>query len=504
MKRTGGAFLSMLNLDRQSGTPLTRQLENKIRKAVLDGTLPQSSRMPSTRQLVEDLGVSRLTIKNAFEQLTTEGFLVTKRGSGTYVAQLSVGDHPVKTPRLHRKRPPKPNPVSPHVQRIQSSLATTRLSHVRAFRPGIPALDLFPRRAWAEANSRAIRSQDSFLLGYGPSSGLEEFKAAIAAHVLDSRGIECTPDQIIVTSGAQQAFSLIFLTMLKPGDTIWMEDPGHIAFRDSATLQGHKVIPVPMDEEGFSLSHALSNHGPCNLMFVTPSHQHPLGMTMSLNRRLELLEVAQSQGSWIVEDDYDSEFHYEERPQPALKALDKKGRVLYIGSFSKSMFPAMRLGYLIGPADLSPAFSAAETLLSQNVSLLQQKAMTYFMEDGSFNAHIRRMKVAYKARRDILVAALEEHASHLLRPEPCRAGMHLVARFVDPSVSDQAMAQKLWDAGIDCLPLSIFCKKAPVAPGLLLGFACAAENVIDSKIQQMVQCLESTAPSAPGARRTKL
>ncbi|MCP5085300.1 MAG: PLP-dependent aminotransferase family protein [Rhodobacteraceae bacterium] len=494
MKQSGGALLSMLNLDRLSKTTLTRQLENNIRKAVLDGKLPAATRMPSSRQLAVDLGVSRITIKNAFEQLTSEGFLETQYGSGTYVAQLSTGDLPViATSSRRRTHTPKTSPISPHVERIQQSLATTRLSQVRAFRPGIPALDVFPRRAWAEVYSRAIRHHDSYLLGYGPSSGLDELKAAIARHVFDSRGIECQPDQIIITSGAQQAFSLILLTLLTPGNTIWMEDPGHIAFRDAAKFQGLQIDPVPLDAEGFSLSYARANYVPCSLMFVTPSHQHPLGMTMSLTRRLDLLELAQSQESWVIEDDYDSEFHYEERPQPALKALDKHGRVLYVGSFSKSMFPAMRLGYLICPLELGPAFAAAQTLLSQNVSLLQQKAMTYFMEDGSFNAHLRRMKLVYKKRRDILVHALEEHACSLLRPEPCRAGMHLVTLFSDSSVRDHEIAKRLWNAGIDCLPLSIFRDQAVVAPGLLLGFACAPEDQISGKIRQAVQVMGANA-----------
>ncbi len=496
MKKTGGAMLSMLNLDRQSGMPLTRQLENKIRKAVLDGSLPQNARMPSTRQLATDLGVSRLTIKNAFEQLTTEGFLETRRGSGTYVAILSTGITPIKSSsKRRRKRTSKVGPIAPHVQRIQNSLATTRLSHVRAFRPGIPALDLFPRRAWSEAYSRALRSHDSFLLGYGPSSGLDQLKAAIAAHVLDSRGIECDPNQVVITSGAQQAFSLILLTLLTPGDTIWMEDPGHIAFRDAANLHGFGIGSVPLDAEGFSLSSALATYDPCNLIFVTPSHQHPLGMTMSLSRRLELLDVAKSQNSWIIEDDYDSEFHYEQRPLPALKALDKQNRVLYVGSFSKSMFPAMRLGYLICPSGLEAAFSAAETLLSQNVSLPQQKAMAYFMEDGSFNSHIRKMKQVYQTRRDTLVTALQNHASNILRPEPCLTGMHLVTRFTNSSVSDQFLANQLWEAGIDCLPLSIFRDQATVDPGLLLGFACAPENQINDKVIRAVRCLEAAMPT---------
>ena len=490
MKKAGGALLSMLNLERNSNVPMTRQLENKIRRAVVQGSLPPDTRMPSTRQLALDLGVSRLTIKNAFEQLTTEGFLETRTGSGTYVAHLSTGDSPVKpTAKRRRRRRGRVGPVAPHVQSIQNSLATTRLSHVHAFRPGIPALDLFPRRSWAEATSRAIRGRDSNLLGYGPSSGLEDLKTAIAAHVRDSRGIECDPDQIIVTSGAQQAFSLVLMTLLTQGETIWMEDPGHIAFRDAAILQGFPVKSVPLDDQGFSLPYALASYDPCKLIFVTPSHQHPLGMTMSLTRRVALLEAALSQGSWIIEDDYDSEFHYEQRPLPALKALDKYDQVLYVGSFSKSMFPAMRLGYLICPAGLSRAFAAAETLLSQNVSLIQQQAMAHFMEDGSFNAHIRRMRQAYQTRRDLLIAALEEHAAHILQPEPCLAGMHLVARFNDKTVSDQQKAELLWQAGIDCLPLSIFRQSSQVEPGLLLGFACAPEAQIAQKIRHATQVL---------------
>lgn len=491
MRKTGGVFLSMFNLDRQNPTPLTRQLENQVRRAVLEGSLPQATRMPSTRQLALDLGVSRLTVKNAFEQLTSEGYLETRHGSGTYVATLSSGDLSMRDiPVRRRKRSPRRTPVSPHVEKIRTSRATTRLSHVRAFRPGIPALDLFPRRVWAEAQSRAIRGRDDSLLGYGASSGLEDLKVQIASHVRDSRGIDCGPDQIIVTSGAQQAFSLILLTLMRPGNSIWMEDPGHIAFVDAATLQGYRVDPVPLDREGFSLDYALSHYQRSNLIFVTPSHQHPMGMTMSLPRRLDLLEVAHGSGAWIVEDDYDSEFHYEERPQPALKALDTRDCVLYIGSFSKSMFPAMRLGYLICPPDLAPAFAAAETLLNQNVSMLTQKAMALFMEDGSYNAHIRRMRAAYKSRRDLLVDALEEQASHLLRPDPCRAGMHLVARFTDPNVSDMQMAQALWDAGIDCLPIDIFRHKHQGPSGLLLGFACAPDQEIRGKVEQAVAVLE--------------
>ena len=347
---------------------------------------------------------------------------------------------------------------------------------------------------WADAQSRAIRHGDNILFGYGPSSGLGALKSAIVSHVKDSRGIGCAPEQIIVTSGAQHAFSFILMTLLNTDSGIWMEDPGHIAFRDVARLQGYHVRSIPLDSEGFSIAHVLGLLSKSDLIFVTPSHQHPLGMTMSLIRRLELLDVAQTLDSWIIEDDYDSEFHYEERTQPALKALDKQNRVLYVGSFSKSIFPAMRLGYIICPPGLERAFAAAGTLHSQNVSPIQQKTMASFMEDGSFNAHIRRMRSAYKGRRDILMTALEQHAAGILLTEPCHAGLHLVTRFHDTSVSDLEKAKGLWTAGIDCLPLSIFRDKADVPPGLLLGFACAPEGKITEKLVQAVQVLKHAAP----------
>lgn len=491
MKKSGGVLLSMFNLDRQSSTPLMRQLENKIRKAVLDGDLPEATRLPSSRQLAVDLDVSRLTIKNAFEQLTTEGYLESRRGSGTYVARLSSGDLPVPSIKNRIRRDRKFGPVSSQVAQTQNTLATIRLSHVRAFRPGIPALDLFPRRNWADALTRAVRSYDTALLGYGPPSGLPEFKTAIASHVRDSRGIECDADDIIITAGAQQAFALILMALQTPGKEIWMEDPGHIAFRDVARLQGYTVNPVPLDDEGFSLGHALDHYKSCNLMFVTPSHQHPMGITMSLPRRLDLLDVARSMDSWIIEDDYDSAFHYDERPQPALKALDKQGRVFYVGSFSKTMFPAIRLGYLICPPGFGPAFGTAETLMMQSVSPLHQKAMSYFMVDGSFNAHVRRMKQEYRSRRDTLVLSLNTHAGHLLQAEPCQAGMHLVTHFTDRNVPDLLIAQALWDKGIDCLPISVFHDQTPGAPGLLLGFACAPESSIDRKVSQATHTIEA-------------
>jgi len=334
-----------------------------------------------------------------------------------------------------------------------------------------------------------LRAHNDDYLGYGPSSGLEDLKQAIAEHVLDHRGIECSSSQIIITSGAQQAFSLIALTLLEPDDVVWMEDPGHIAIRDSMRLLGIDVRPVPIDGEGFSLDHAIRHNHESRVIFITPSHQHPLGVVMSLNRRLDLLDYANQSGNWVVEDDYDSEFHYTERALPALQALDNDGRVLYVGSFSKSLFPALRLGYLICPPDLAQSFAAAQTLLSQNVSLLQQKALANFMLDGSFNAHIRKMRLAYRQRRDRLIECLERHASDLFELEPCHAGMHLIAWLKAPKASDSEIAECIWAVGIDCLPVSIFCDKEGLRPGIVFGFACAIEAQIEDNVMDLAEAV---------------
>jgi GntR family transcriptional regulator/MocR family aminotransferase len=491
VKKTGGVLFSTLSINVSSATPLYRQLEMKLRQLILDGELAANMRMPATRQLAADLGISRLTVKNVYEQLIAEGFLSAKQGSGTYVEPIQSSELPPQFV-VGKQDKIQLNPaLSPRAVSIGRSKATTRLDRVRAFRPGIPALDLFPRRAWADAYSRVLRSSRDDLLGYGPSSGLEELKQAITEHVLDHRGIKCASSQVIVTSGAQQAFSLISVTLLEPGDVVWMEDPGHIAIRDSMRFLGADVRSVPIDGEGFSLDHASRYNPQSRVIFVTPSHQHPLGVVMSLQRRLTLLDYASQSGSWIVEDDYDSEFHYTDRALPALQALDSYGRVLYVGSFSKSLFPALRLGYLICPPELAPSFAAAQTLLSQSVSLLQQKALAHFMLDGDFNAHIRKMRVAYRQRRDRLIESLEQHASDLFELEPCHAGMHLIAWLRASQVSDSKIAECVWAAGIDCLPISIFCDRRRLRPGLMLGFACATEAHIEANVIRLADAIRS-------------
>jgi GntR family transcriptional regulator/MocR family aminotransferase len=484
-------LLSTLDVDPSSGIPLYRQLEAAIRQLVLDGKLSANSRLPATRQLALDLGISRLTVKNVYEQLISEGFLDARRGAGTFVTSISTSQLPPEIPTHKASVSSARQHLLSRGSRIGPSRATTRLGGVKAFRPGVPALDLFPRRAWASAHSRVMRQNDDKLLGYGPPGGMPELKRAIAEHVRDHRGVDCDAQQIVITSGAQQAFTLISLALLESGSTVWFEDPGHIAARDSMRLFGANVCSVPIDEEGFDLHLAQAKYRNSALIFVTPSHQHPLGVTMSLNRRLELLDYAQQNNCWVVEDDYDSEFRYTGRALPALRALDHTGNVLYVGSFSKSLFPALRLGYLISPPSMVDAFIAGQTILSQNVSPVQQLVTARFIFDGSFNSHIRKMRSAYQRRRDLLIASLTEQAGELLELETCEAGMHLIAWLRNRSVSDNEAARAIWDSGIDCLPVSLYCDQQKLRPGIMFGFACAVENAIAANTVQVARALES-------------
>ena len=254
---------------------------------------------------------------------------------------------------------------------------------------------------------------------------------------------------------------------------------------------GADVRAVPIDEEGFDLSTAVAEHPPSGLIFVTPSHQHPLGVTMSLARRLELLDYAQARNAWVIEDDYDSEFRYSDRALPALLALDQSGHVIYAGSFSKSLFPALRVGYLICPPAMIAPFVTGQTLLSQHVSPLQQQVLARFMLDGNFNAHIRKMRALYRQRRDLLVDSMAQYADDLFELEPCHAGMHLIGWLRDRDLADEAVARAIWASGVDCLPVSLYCDKQALRPGIMFGFACAAESEIARNAARVAKALGS-------------
>ena len=484
-----GQLLDSIALDRDSTMPLFRQLDLQLREGVLSGRLAPGARLPASRQLARDLGISRLTVQNTYEQLVAEGFLTSVAGSGTFVADIAVEDLPPALPDLPSPSDATTADLSARGRQMAQTKAATRVSETRPFRPSVPAPELFPMAAWSKLWASALRRLGDELFGYGPPGGHRPLRVAIADHLRNARGVHCEPEQVIVTAGSQQSFALSGLALLDAGEPAWGEDPGHTAGRDVLTALGIPVTPVPIDEEGLDIPAGRQREPAPRLIFVTPSHQHPLGVTMSLRRRLELLQFAQQVGAWILEDDYDSEFRYSGRPLPALQGLDQGQRVIYAGSFSKVLYPSLRMGYVVVPRHLVEAFCAAQSVLSQGIPILPQAVLADFMREGRFAAHIRRMRVAYGERQRYLVAALEREAARHLSFAPTNAGMHLMA-WLPEGADDSAVARSLWQGGIEALPLSIYAQRPYPRAGLLLGFTAVPPEIVAAKVGRLVEILD--------------
>ena len=477
-KQASGAFLSMISLDRGTGLPLYRQLDRQIRDAVLTGRLPPDSRLPSTRELARDLGISRLTAQNTYEQLIAEGYLVARVGAGTFVTGATGvagarADGMLPAPAA--PSPPDsggPNALSARGRLLARTEAVARLGETRPFRPGVPALDAFPLRTWGRLWAKHWKRGTTMPgggLGYGELTGHRPLREAIANYLRDARGVKCEAGQVVITAGAQHAICLAAWALLDPGDPVWVEDPGHIAGRDAFAAAGARVVPVPVDEEGLDVAAGRRRDATPRMIYVTPSRHHPLGVTMSLSRRLELLRLAHRVGAWVVEDDYDSEFRYVGRPLAAMQGLDPGQRVIYVGTFSKVLFPSLRLGYLICPPDLVDAFGAISTVVSQTVPTLPQAVLADFIESGQFHAHLRSMRSLNQERQTRLLEALRSELGSFLEVAPVEAGMHLIGWLPAPC-DDRKVSAAAWAGGVDLLPLSIFCVEPPRRGALLLGF----------------------------------
>ena len=361
----------LIRIDPRARGALQQQIYAGIRRAILDGLVAPGSRLPSSRALAEDLRVSRTTSLLAVEQLRAEGYLTARRGSGTFVADVLPDDRPQT-----RASRPAPSPRHPPLSRrgavlVAAPQGARRLGGPpRAFRIGTPGVDLFPVRLWSQLANRRLRSVTSAQLDYGDSAGLRVLREAIAEHVRTARGTQCGADQVLMVAGAQQGLDVICRLLLDPGDRVWMEEPGYPGARSALLGAGARILPVRVDADGLDVEAGMRYAGDARLVYVTPSHQYPLGVPMSLPRRLALLQWASAARAWVVEDDYDSEFRYGARPIPCLHGLDVDGRVIYVGSFSKTLFPALRLGFLILPPDLQDRVVAARRAADQHPPLL--------------------------------------------------------------------------------------------------------------------------------------
>jgi GntR family transcriptional regulator / MocR family aminotransferase len=477
VKYAGGALLPSLAVDREASAPLTAQLASSLRELILSGDLAPGQRLPSSRTLAQDQGVSRTTAVGVYDRLASEGLIVSRVGAGAFVSEALRESRPAPAPRAESPR------AAPRLARLgeeASGLYFPRLAHPESPRPfvtGTPAFDAFPMALWARLSARVWRRPRAQLLGHPEPGGLHALRRAISAHLRANRGVDCAPGQVFVFNGAQDAFNRIGATLLDPGDTAWIENPGPIGARNSLLACGARLAPLPVDDEGIDVAEGLRTAPDFRLAFVTPAHQHPLGVPMSLRRRFELLRAAERAGAWIVEDDYVGEFHYTGRPPPTLRSVDAEGRVIYVGTFSKTLFPGLRLGYAVAPPGLVDAFARIAGATLQGAPASLQAMVAEFIEEGHFAAHLRRMRRLYAERRQALLDAAGTHLAGLAEIAPSETGLHAIARLA-PGFDETRVAAAAEARGVAAAPVSRFAIGETAQKGLVLGFSAAPPKAL--------------------------
>jgi GntR family transcriptional regulator/MocR family aminotransferase len=496
-KSRSGALL-LVSLARGARSPVHRQLYDAVRAKILDGSLAPGARLPSTRALAEDLRVSRSTVVRAFDQLAAEGYIdSTKRGSTRVTRQLPDALTRAAAAPTARKAP-MARMTSARAHLIDAAWPPLPLSislPPRPFRTSVPALDIFPMEIWGRLMSRRWQRASPATLAYGDPQGAPPLREAIAAYLTAARGVRCSAANIVVTAGSQQALDIVARTLLGTGDTVWMEDPGYSGAASAFASAGATLVPVPVDEEGLSVVEGVRRAPNAKLAFVTPARQMPLGITMSLRRRLDLLAWAASHQAWILEDDYDSEFRYSTRPLAALQGLDEHESVIFVGTFSKVTLPALRLGYLVVPDRLIEPLVTVRRAADFCSPPLMQLVMADFMAAGHFERHIRRMRAIYRARRQMLTTLIERALGGLVEVDAPDAGMNLIV-WLPPALSDTAVAAALYGAGIDALPMSKCSIENKMRPGLLLGFSGVREADLKSGVAVLQRVVGALAKRA--------
>jgi len=501
--RVADAAPLLLPLDPSSRTPLHRQIYDGVRAGILAGRFAASMRLPSTRVLAAELGVARNTVVLAFDQLVAEGYLSTRRGGGTRVrAAMPDSLMGVRAARpaaraIRESAPPKsqtPSRVPARWARIMArdpEFGARRDGVAAPFTLGMPAVDAFPATLWSRITARRWRN-GAVYLGHAATAGDVALRNAIAAYVTSARGARCTPEQIFIVSGAQQALDLAARVLVEPGDDVWMEDPGYAGARAALAGAGARVIGVPVDEEGMNVGAGERAAPNARLAYVTPSHQFPLGTIMSASRRLALLTWARRVEGWVLEDDYDSEFRYAGRPIPCLQGLDaERGdtrRVLYIGTFSKTLAPALRLGYLIVPDELIDAFRVARAIAGGHAPTTDQGVLADFIGEGHYVRHVRRVRALCAERQQALLEAAGEEIGSAMQLAPDAAGLHMVG-WLREGVSDDVAAAAALREGVDVAPLSRYSARTPARGALLLGYAAFDESEIREGVRRLARAL---------------
>ncbi|WP_419903393.1 PLP-dependent aminotransferase family protein [Kiloniella sp.] len=508
--RTTNTPLLEIELNRLDEKPLQKQLFNQLRDLVLKGRLQPGERLPSTRYLAKELKCSRNTVLGAFDQLLAEGYLEGMTGSGTYISKElpdDMGDFANYSQKRSGQEEQQEGPgFSKRGRELAAMEKRVHRSHP-TFAPGTTDAGSFPFPLWARSLARTWRYPKHDILHNPDPCGYIPLRKEIANYLRVSRGLSCSWHQVMITSGAQQAVDLMARLLLDSGDVAWFEEPGYPGLRGPLHSAGVKMVPVPVDEEGLSVTEGKRLAAKARMAVVSPSHQYPLGAVMSLRRRLELLDWAEENNAWILEDDYESEFRFSGKPLSSLQGLESErygggkqaSRVVYLGSFSKVLFHVLRLGYLVVPENLVEAVASARTLMDERSSLLAQPALADFMAEGHFSSHIRRMRRVYGERQQILVENINRYLSDYLCVSPDAAGLHITAyltEFAKAKVSDRAIVELADKKDISASPLSLFYSDPKLAKqGLLMGFGGCKPNEIEEGCRKLATVFDQAVYS---------
>lgn len=493
MPRRSVESLVAVDIDHESPDPLHRQVYAGIRDAILSGRLAPGGLLPSTRTLSRDLSVSRNTVMTAYELLASEGYTESRGGSATRVSSVLPDEllsaEPVDRDPDDAYTPPTISNLAMHMAPVDR----TRDTHKPVpFRPGVPDLESFPFKLWARLIARFWRNPPSELLIGGDPAGYLPLRRAIADYLKAVRALDCDAEQVIITTGAQQALALAVRAVLNPGDKIWVENPGYPGFSQALTSIGTKPVWIPVDEEGLSVEAGRNIAPSARAAMITPSHHYPMGITMSLSRRLKLLDWANENSAWIIEDDYDSEFRHGGRPLSALQGLDRGEHVVYVGTLSKITMPALRIGYLVVPPKLVEPILSLRRSIDDFPSIALQPALAAFIEEGHFAGHVRRMRQTYAERREAMFAAIDKYLAGCFHEHPLDAGLHVCVRLSDDLIrrmDDTEAHRRAADFGIACSRLSAFCQPPVNDQGLILGYAGYTPGSIDYAARQLAEAL---------------
>ena len=484
-----------LVIDKKIKKAAYKQLYEKLQSLIINGQLRPNERLPSSRTLAEDLRISRNIVMLAYEQLALEGYISSAVGTGSYVAGNieEIFVHPklkAQKNSIPKKAEQKNTvrfnyPLSDNFIKRESSM-----SSIIPFENPVPAFDEFPYKSWVKCAYKVFRGFEFLHLGYDDPKGHYALRESIATYLRTNRALQCEPGQIVITVGTQQALNLIADILLKPNDFFWMEDPGYGNAKGAFMKKGAKPCFVPITKQGMDVEWAIKNCPKAAAVYVTPSHQFPLGGTLPVSKRMQLLNWAGKANMWVIEDDYDSEFRYSKKPIPSLQGLDQHKKVIYLGTFSKVLFPALRIGYMVLPSvEMADSFAQAKAFSDRQNSITDQAIVQQFMEEGYFYTHLRKMRFLYKKRQDHLVNIIEKYGKDVMRVEKQNSGMHLVG-WLHEKIDDQDLTAYLEKAKVTVTPLSFYYGKFKAKPGLLLGYTGFNEKKLKEGALIMIEAIK--------------